>query len=92
MSGSARTHEPTILVTGGASGIGRATVAAVLAQGWKAIVADRDGAGLNLLRETLGPAAGKVVYEQLDVADEAAVIATIARCDAEFGPIGGVVN
>src|SRR5215468_2933033 len=92
MSGSARTHEPTILVTGGASGIGRATVDAVLAQGWKAIVADRDGAGLNLLRETLGPAAGKVVYEHMDVADEAAVIATVARCDAEFGPISGVVN
>src|SRR5262249_59871427 len=92
MSGSARTHEPTILVTGGASGIGRATVEAVLSQGWKAIVADRDGDSLNLLRETLGPTAGKVVYEQLDVADEAAVIAMIARCDAEFGPICGVVN
>ena len=92
MTGSARTHEPTILVTGGASGIGRATVEAVLAQGWKAIVADRDAAGLNLMRETLRPAAGKVVYEQMDVADEAAVIATIARCDAEFGPISGVVN
>jgi len=89
MSGSARTHEPTILVTGGASGIGRATVEAALAQGWKVIVADRDGVSLNLLRETL---AGKVVYEQMDVGDEAAVIATIARCDAEFGPIGGVVN
>jgi len=92
MSGSARTHEPTILVTGGASGIGRATVEAVLAQGWKVIVADQDGVSLNLLRETLGPAAGKVVCEQMDVADEAAVIATIARCDAAFGPIVGVVN
>ncbi|HEY7084290.1 MAG TPA: SDR family oxidoreductase [Hyphomicrobiaceae bacterium] len=92
MKGSAKSHEPTILVTGGASGIGRATVEAVLSQGWKAIVADRDGDSLNLLRETLRPAASKVVFEQLDVADEAAVVATIARCDAEYGPIGGVVN
>jgi len=92
MNGSARTHEPTILVTGGASGIGRATVEAVLAKGWKAIVTDRDSVNLNVLRQTLKPAAGKVVYEQLDVADEAAVIAAVARLDAESGPIGGVVN
>ncbi len=86
------THQPTILVTGGASGIGRATVEAVLAEGWRAIVADRDKTSLNLMRETLGPTAVKVVYEQMDVADEKGVVATIARCEAEFGPITGVVN
>jgi len=84
--------QETILVTGGASGIGLAVVEAVLEKGWRAIVADRDEASLDRGRAALAQAGGRVRFEPLDVADEAAVVQAVARCEAEFGPITGLVN
>jgi NAD(P)-dependent dehydrogenase (short-subunit alcohol dehydrogenase family) len=82
---------PNVLVTGGASGIGLAIAEAVLAEGWRAIIADRDERGLAAARERLGnPAEAR--FEILDVTDEAAVVAFIARCEAEFGGLSGLVN
>jgi NAD(P)-dependent dehydrogenase (short-subunit alcohol dehydrogenase family) len=85
------TVQPTIFVTGGASGIGFAVVEAIRAEGWRAIVADIDRRNLDATRKTLGehPA---MRFEQLDVADENAVVKTIAACEKEFGPLTGVVN
>ena len=82
---------PTVLVTGGASGIGLAIVEAMLAEGWRAIVADLADANLEGARAALGERAS-VRFERLDVADEAAVTAAVARLDREFGPLTGVVN
>ena len=84
--------QETVLVTGGASGIGFAVVEAVLARGWRAIVADRDEASLDRCRTALAPGGGNARFELLDIADEAAVAAAVARCEAEFGPIAGLVN
>lgn len=83
--------QPTILVTGGASGIGLAIVEAVLAEKWRAIVADVDARNLAAARKTLGDRPD-IRLEQLDVADEDAVIKSIAACEHEFGPLTGVVN
>ncbi|WP_262299319.1 SDR family NAD(P)-dependent oxidoreductase [Microvirga sesbaniae] len=82
----------TVLVTGGASGIGLAVVEAILAEGWRAIVADLEQNSLDRCREALSPANNRVRFERLDVADEEEVVRTIAACEAEFGPITGVVN
>jgi NAD(P)-dependent dehydrogenase (short-subunit alcohol dehydrogenase family) len=82
----------TVLVTGGASGIGVAVVEAALERGWRAIVADRDEQSLVECRAALGQSEDAVRIEQLDVADEAAVVDCVARCDAELGRITGVVN
>ena len=38
---------PLILVTGGASGIGYAIVEAIVAQGWRAVIADLPGERLE---------------------------------------------
>jgi NAD(P)-dependent dehydrogenase (short-subunit alcohol dehydrogenase family) len=84
--------QETVLVTGGASGIGFAVVEAVLARGWRAIVADRDEASLDRCRTALAPGDGNARFEPLDIADEAAVAAAVARCEADFGPITGLVN
>jgi NAD(P)-dependent dehydrogenase (short-subunit alcohol dehydrogenase family) len=86
------TLKQTVLVTGGASGIGRAIVDAVLAEGWSAVVADLDNANLARCRDDLGSFAGRLRFEPLDVADEDAVIRAVAACEAEFGPLTGVVN
>ena len=45
-----------ILVTGGASGIGRATVEAVIAGGWRAVVLDLPGPNLDTALAALDPA------------------------------------
>jgi NAD(P)-dependent dehydrogenase (short-subunit alcohol dehydrogenase family) len=82
---------PSVLVTGGASGIGLVIAEAVLAEGWRAIIADRDERGLATARERLGKTA-EARFEILDVTDEAAVVAFIARCEAEFGGLSGLVN
>jgi NAD(P)-dependent dehydrogenase (short-subunit alcohol dehydrogenase family) len=77
------TTPKTVLVTGGASGIGLAIVNAVLAQGWRAVVAD-----INAPRD---PFDG-VHFLQLDVTNEDAVACAIVKCDAEVGPLTGLVN
>jgi NAD(P)-dependent dehydrogenase (short-subunit alcohol dehydrogenase family) len=85
-------RQETVFVTGGASGIGLAIVEAVLEKGWRAVVVDRDERNLDRCRESLGQSGGPVHFEQLDIADEAAVVRSVAQCEAEFGPITGLVN
>jgi NAD(P)-dependent dehydrogenase (short-subunit alcohol dehydrogenase family) len=85
------TTQPTIFVTGGASGIGLAIVEAVLAEGWRAVAADIEVKNLDAVRKALGERSDLRV-EQLDVADEAAVVKSIAACERDFGPLTGVVN
>lgn len=85
------TARDIVFVTGGASGIGLAIARAVLAHGWQAVVADVNPDNLARARETLGnPAAAHV--QPLDVADERAVVAAMARCEMEIGPLAGLVN
>ncbi|MEE1612183.1 SDR family NAD(P)-dependent oxidoreductase [Microvirga sp. CF3016] len=85
-------QQQTVLVTGGASGIGLAVVEAILAEGWRAIVADLDHKNLDRCREVLSPSNNRVRFERMNVADEDDVVRTIATCEAEFGPITGIVN
>ncbi|WP_134494056.1 SDR family NAD(P)-dependent oxidoreductase [Microvirga pakistanensis] len=85
-------YEQTVLVTGGASGIGLAIVEAMLAEGWRVVVADLDQESLGRCRDSLEAPDDRVRYEQMNVADEDAVVSAIAACEAEFGPLTGVVN
>src|SRR5579883_1714880 len=82
----------TILVTGGASGIGLAIVQGILARGWRAVVTDVVEANLAKAREELAAAGERVRFERFDVADEAAVVAAIDAIERDFGPLDGVVN
>jgi NAD(P)-dependent dehydrogenase (short-subunit alcohol dehydrogenase family) len=84
--------QETVFVTGGASGIGLAIAEAVLDRGWQAIVVDREKRSLDLCRTTLERVEERARFEQLDITDEAAVTRTIEQCEAEFGPITGLVN
>lgn len=79
--------DKAVIVTGGASGIGRATVERLLAEGWRVVAADRDKAALNTL-----PNYNRLMTAPLDVTDEAMVEALVARVEADFAPIGGLVN
>lgn len=76
-----------VVITGAASGIGRATAQRFIAEGARPVLLDLDAAGLA---QTLGGAEG--LSFALDITDEAAVGAAIDGAAAELGGIDGVVN
>ncbi|WP_207783872.1 bifunctional rhamnulose-1-phosphate aldolase/short-chain dehydrogenase [Micromonospora globispora] len=78
-------------VTGGASGIGRATCRALAAQGACVVVADRDHEGARQLAKELGGAdVAHAVH--VDVSDEASIRAAVEVACLAFGGIDVVVN
>ena len=83
--------ERTAIVTGGASGIGLATVRQLLAEDWRVVAADRDPRSLAAAGETFADAGERVRLVELDVTDEATVERVVAEA-AGFGPLKGVVN
>jgi NAD(P)-dependent dehydrogenase (short-subunit alcohol dehydrogenase family) len=78
----------TVVVTGGAKGIGRATTAAFAALGDRVFALGRDEEALAALGESLGTAAANVTTARCDVADEAEV----GRCFGEIGAVDVLVN
>jgi NAD(P)-dependent dehydrogenase (short-subunit alcohol dehydrogenase family) len=77
------------IVTGGASGIGLATTARLLASGWRVAAFDRDQAAIATLRNSFGD---KVRTSLLDVTDEPAVEAAVKEVVSAFGSLDGIVN
>jgi NAD(P)-dependent dehydrogenase (short-subunit alcohol dehydrogenase family) len=79
------------LVTGGASGIGRATVERLLADGWGVVATDLNAdAGARLIAE-LG-AGDRLVFVRGDVSSEADIEAAVDAAVTGFGGLQGVVN
>ncbi len=72
-----------VVVTGAASGIGRATVARCLAEGARVV-----GVDLN----EPPPASGTAAFCRADITDEAAVEEVIAAAVKQFGRLDGVVH
>lgn len=68
------------VVTGGASGIGRALCSVLARDGWRVAVADRDLAGAQAVAQEVNGFAHVV-----DVANEASVVALFTAVAAEFG-------
>jgi meso-butanediol dehydrogenase/(S,S)-butanediol dehydrogenase/diacetyl reductase len=82
-------RDKRVLVTGGASGIGRAAVARFLEEGCRVASFDRDARGNAGLREELGPA---VTVLDVDVSDARAVVAGFERLDQAWGGLDVLVN
>jgi NAD(P)-dependent dehydrogenase (short-subunit alcohol dehydrogenase family) len=79
----------TVVVTGGASGLGEACVRRFNSEGAKAAVLDLDGDKGRRLVAELG---SRVIYLEADVASESSVQAAVDRTIAEFGDIHVVIN
>ncbi|MEE1824552.1 SDR family NAD(P)-dependent oxidoreductase [Streptomyces sp. BE20] len=83
-----------VLVTGGGSGIGQATVHRILAEGGRVVAADVNGTGLGatLERATADGTADRLTTVVLDVSDEAAVRTGVAEAVAGLGGLDVLVN
>ncbi|MDP9105155.1 MAG: SDR family oxidoreductase [Candidatus Eremiobacteraeota bacterium] len=85
---TARLAGKTIFITGGASGIGIATMQRALENGAQVAIGDVNAAaGERLAAETPG-----VHFVRLDVTDDASWAAAIDDVQAHFGALDGVVN
>jgi rhamnulose-1-phosphate aldolase/alcohol dehydrogenase len=79
------------LVTGGGSGIGRATALRLAAEGACVVVTDRDTAAADLVAGELG-SADVAVAVTADVTDEDAIAAAFAAGALAFGGVDLVIN
>jgi 3-oxoacyl-[acyl-carrier protein] reductase len=80
------------IVTGAASGMGRATAVLFAAEGAAVGLLDRDAAGLAAVAREIADAGGRALAVEVDLADAASVPASVARVRAAFGPVDILVN
>ncbi len=82
----------TVLVTGAAAGIGRATALAFAAEGAHLVLWDRNAQAGEALAAELRARDVRAHFDDVDVASEAAVSVAVETALAEFGTIDVLVN
>ncbi|MFC2254376.1 oxidoreductase [Labrys portucalensis] len=80
---------PVWFITGASSGLGQALAQAVLARGWRAVLAARR---LEALAEPATAHGERALAVELDVTDPGAVEKAVAAAEARFGRIDVAVN
>lgn len=79
-------------ISGGASGIGRATALMMAASGAKLIIADIDQAAAGELAELIRADGGAAMAHQVNVLDDASVRASIESGAEQYGRLDIIVN
>ena len=79
-------------MTGGASGIGAATVRSLLSEGAKVVAADTNGSALEGMEETLKAFKASLLTLNVNVASEEDVKQMIEKTVSRFGGIDMLVN
>ncbi|MBB5918645.1 3alpha(or 20beta)-hydroxysteroid dehydrogenase [Nocardia transvalensis] len=79
----------TVIVTGGARGMGAAFAGRLVAEGASVVITDVLAEEGEAVAAELGSSAAFLPH---DVTDEAAWIEVVARAEALFGPVSGLVN
>ena len=80
----------TVIVTGGASGIGEAVVRRAHAEGASVVIVDADAEGIDRLTTELGGERSQAVA--LDVSDATQVQTCIEAAEKRFGQLDVLVN
>jgi len=81
-----------VLVTGGGSGIGQATVLRMLAEGGQVVAADVSPDGLADTVAKAGPHADRLTTRVMDVSDEESVVAGVRSAVETLGGLDALVN
>jgi NADP-dependent 3-hydroxy acid dehydrogenase YdfG len=81
-----------VVVTGGASGLGREMAAQAAARGAVAVVADIDAAGAERTAAEIAAAGGTARGVGLDVRDREAFAGTVSKLAADLGRVDVLVN
>jgi len=81
-----------VLLTGGASGIGRAIALRLGQEGCRVGILDRDGAGAGATAEAIAAGGGVARAFETDITDADAVEAAVASFEREVAPATGLVN
>jgi NAD(P)-dependent dehydrogenase (short-subunit alcohol dehydrogenase family) len=82
----------TCIVTGGGSGIGRATCLQMASEGGRVVVADLDLASAQATADAIATTGGTALAAQADVGKSDQVQAVIAQAVASYGTIDAIVN
>ncbi|MFI9589340.1 SDR family NAD(P)-dependent oxidoreductase [Nonomuraea sp. NPDC052265] len=82
----------TAIVTGGASGIGRATASLFARHGAAVVVADIDGEGASKIAAEIGAAGGRAVAVTADIASEAGCRHVVQTAVDAFGGLQVLFN
>ncbi|MBD0695259.1 SDR family NAD(P)-dependent oxidoreductase [Streptomyces sp. CBMA123] len=83
-----------VLITGGGSGIGQATVHRILTEGGNVVAVDvnEDGLKKTLDRATADGTADRLTIQVLDISDESAVVTGVAEAITGLGGLDVLVN
>lgn len=80
------------VVTGAASGIGRAIAESLVRAGAHVALLDRDGAGAERAAAQLQSQGGRAIAVECDISSEPGVAEVAARVRRELGTVSGLVN
>jgi 3alpha(or 20beta)-hydroxysteroid dehydrogenase len=82
-------YQMSVIVTGGARGIGAAVARTLVAEGARVVIGDLLDDEGKAVAEELGD---RAAYVHLDVADPDQWTAAVAAAERAFGPVGALVN
>lgn len=88
----ARFSGKTVAVTGGASGIGEATVRRLIAEGGQVAFADWDGERGRRVATEIEAGGGQAIFVEADVSQEASALRFIEQTVSKFGRLDILVN
>ena len=92
MGGMRGLRDKPVIVTGGASGIGRAIAGRLVAEGAVVGIFDINGQAAEAAARTLRENGGRASGYEVDIVDYDAVARAVDAFEAAAGPIGGLVN
>jgi NAD(P)-dependent dehydrogenase (short-subunit alcohol dehydrogenase family) len=82
----------TVVVTGGAMGIGRAVVERLCSEGAEVVIADIDRAAMEAVAERIAAEGGRVAVQPVELRDESSIIRMGDELKSRYTSLHGLVN